>query len=211
MFDLALVGFILTILVLLDIVLHIYYDYQKIQTKRSVSTESSQEQIPKYVMLAAGGSTILLFVVVFIICLCWILTIELSSLSFFGFFFNFPDIVWQTGFLFLCFGIILHGWSRSTRREMASSWDMSNSHMLVKSGPYRFIRHPSYTSYIICFIGIVMMIPSILTSLSLIGIPGYYFVAKSEECLLIDHFGDEYQSYMKGTGMFFPKLRNNQN
>ncbi|TFG28610.1 isoprenylcysteine carboxylmethyltransferase family protein, partial [Candidatus Thorarchaeota archaeon] len=75
------------------------------------------------------------------------------------------------------------------------------------SGPYSAIRHPSYTSYMLCFVALVLLIPSPVTLALLIGIPGYYLVAKTEEQLLISHFGDEYLSYINKTGMFLPRLK----
>jgi protein-S-isoprenylcysteine O-methyltransferase Ste14 len=39
-----------------------------------------------------------------------------------------------------------------------------------------------------------------------IAIPGYYFVSKREEELLIKQFGEEYRKYMDTVGRFIPKL-----
>ena len=206
MLSLTLVGPVLTFLVLIDIVLHMYLDYQKILVRQSDDVQEPYEQAPRYGLIFAESSTILSFIVVFIICVSWVWNISISTLSFFIFFYNPPMLEWQIGSIFLCIGILLHGWSRLTRHEMASSWGMSDTHELVKSGPYRLIRHPSYTSYFLCFVGLFLVIPSLVTALLLLGFPGYYKVATAEERLLIAHFGEEYLLYMKKTGMFLPKI-----
>jgi protein-S-isoprenylcysteine O-methyltransferase Ste14 len=84
---------------------------------------------------------------------------------------------------------------------------MTETHKLIMKGPYSRIRHPSYLSYALSFIGLVLMMPSVLTVILLVGIPGYYTLAVQEEQLLISHFGNDYRNYMMKTGRFMPKLR----
>jgi hypothetical protein len=40
----------------------------------------------------------------------------------------------------------------------------------------------------------------------MIGIYGYYIIAKEEENRLIVEFGEEYRQYIKKVGMYFPKI-----
>jgi len=89
---------------------------------------------------------------------------------------------------------------------MAASCAMSEKHRLIVKGPYSRIRHLSYISYCLCIVGVLLLLPSILSFITIIGIPGYYIVALKEEGLLISSFGDEYQLYISRTGRFFPKL-----
>jgi len=207
MVSLEIIAPILTSLVIMDLLLHVYLDLQKIRNVSSENVQESHEKIPRYATFSAAVATLVLFVIVAVLCICWIWSINLSSIPLFIFLYESPSPIWQIGFFLLCFGILLHGWSRLIRHDMATSWDMSDTQELVTSGPYRAIRHPSYASYMLCFLGLVVMLPSPLTLVLLLGIPGYYHVAKKEEQLLIYHFGDEYLSYMAKTGMFFPKLR----
>jgi protein-S-isoprenylcysteine O-methyltransferase Ste14 len=40
-----------------------------------------------------------------------------------------------------------------------------------------------------------------------VGIPGYYGIARAEEKILIQKFGEQYVTYQKEVGMFLPKVR----
>jgi protein-S-isoprenylcysteine O-methyltransferase Ste14 len=77
---------------------------------------------------------------------------------------------------------------------------------LVCNGPYRFVRHPLYTSYLLTWVaGWVVtaqwwLLPTVLAML------GIYFVASSaeEEKFLSSPLGRDYQRYRLRTGRFLP-------
>ena len=80
-------------------------------------------------------------------------------------------------------------------------------HTLVSHGPYRWVRHPLYSSAAL-----------IVVALSLVAANWFFFVAgmallcllvvrtRTEEANLVARFGDSYRQYMKRTGRFVPKL-----
>lgn len=83
-----------------------------------------------------------------------------------------------------------------------------HAHRLIQSGPYRYIRHPSYTGLIVAFIGagiamgdfaalMILLIPVVGVLLKRIGI---------EEICLLDHFGHEYTCYCSRTKKLIPYL-----
>ncbi len=78
---------------------------------------------------------------------------------------------------------------------------------LVTSGPYRFVRHPMYSS----FLGIAAGL-ALLTANWLIGAGGmlvWLLMAtrtSREEAALIDRFGEDYRTYCRRTGRFLPRL-----
>ena len=80
--------------------------------------------------------------------------------------------------------------------------------VLVESGPYRFVRHPFYTSYILYWIGIAFAAPHIAVVIGVGAIlSAYAAVARREERgLLTGPLGEQYSQYMRGTGRFFPRL-----
>lgn len=81
------------------------------------------------------------------------------------------------------------------------------SHKLVQKGPFRFIRHPLYVSYIFILIGLSLTLHTYwLLVPALCIIIGIYPTAKAEEEKLIEQFGEEYIKYKQKVGMFFPKL-----
>jgi len=78
---------------------------------------------------------------------------------------------------------------------------------LVKSGVYRYIRHPFYSSLLFLVWGIFLKHISWLGAL--LGMTVTIFLiltAKREEVENIEFFGEEYQAYMQDTKMFFPYI-----
>lgn len=80
------------------------------------------------------------------------------------------------------------------------------------SGPYRYVRHPFYCSYIVFWlsvpfflIGTVWVVAPLVAFLVMSIL--YYVTAKREEDdLLSSVVGDEYRSYVKSTAMFIPAI-----
>ena len=98
-----------------------------------------------------------------------------------------------------------------THRALGKNWsatlEIKEQHTLVTSGPYRWVRHPMYTTIF------VQALASFLVSANwVIGMAGLgtnLMVAArvaDEEALMIDEFGDQYRAYMRRTGRFLPPL-----
>lgn len=80
-------------------------------------------------------------------------------------------------------------------------------HILVTSGPYRWIRHPLYTIGSSLFVSFGMMADNWFVAA--LGILTFILMAirtPKEEANLIEKFGDEYREYVKRTGRFLPKV-----
>lgn len=80
-------------------------------------------------------------------------------------------------------------------------------HQLVKTGPYRWIRHPLYTFGGLMFAGLGLASACWLLLVAMVV--GWIFLALRmplEEQGLVDKFGDEYREYQKTTGAMFPRL-----
>ncbi len=78
---------------------------------------------------------------------------------------------------------------------------------LIKNGLYALVRHPIYTGIILGSFSYGVY----RDSLWKVAIAGlflllFHFKAKYEESLLIARFGEEYESYMKNSGRFSPKI-----
>ena len=82
---------------------------------------------------------------------------------------------------------------------------------IASRGIYRFVRHPQYTSLGVWGLGMAILWPRfiVLATLSIMFIL-YYFLAKDEERRMVQQYGDSYTEYMRKTGMFFPRIRNNE-
>ncbi|SHM46115.1 isoprenylcysteine carboxylmethyltransferase family protein [Chitinophaga sp. CF418] len=79
-------------------------------------------------------------------------------------------------------------------------------HKIVKSGMYRYLRHPSYLGMLISFFGNALAFNSwiavLIGFLPVLGAVLYRM--KIEEELLISNFGQEYLDYKKGTWRLIP-------
>jgi protein-S-isoprenylcysteine O-methyltransferase Ste14 len=81
-------------------------------------------------------------------------------------------------------------------------------HALVESGPYRFVRHPIYTGYLALLLGSgVASLNVCLWLLWPVSLLGILIQAASEERLLGDKFGQEYERYIRRTGQLIPRFR----
>lgn len=79
---------------------------------------------------------------------------------------------------------------------------------LITSGPYRYVRHPFYLSFLLGITGVGLATANWFVWL--VGlVPFGFIVARTriEEAKLVERFGVEYQEYMRRVGRFFPRLK----
>ncbi|MBM4167759.1 MAG: isoprenylcysteine carboxylmethyltransferase family protein [Ignavibacteria bacterium] len=83
--------------------------------------------------------------------------------------------------------------------------DFEDTTVLVRTGAYKYIRHPLYSSLLIGSWGVFLKDPSQLaTALALAASAFLFLTARVEEVENLRKFGQEYESYMKTTKMFVP-------
>jgi len=77
---------------------------------------------------------------------------------------------------------------------------------VVSSGPYRLVRHPSYTAGMMMFIGIGLALGSWLSFalLTIATIATYSYRVAVEEHALLETIGEPYVAYMKKRKRFIP-------
>jgi protein-S-isoprenylcysteine O-methyltransferase Ste14 len=106
--------------------------------------------------------------------------------------------------LFLSIYVVVTGYVILKRRGN-STINFENTSQLVKSGIYKYIRHPLYLSIFLLGTGITLKDPGkvqiILLLIIMISVP---VTSRIEENEMIARFGDEYRSYMKESKMFIP-------
>ncbi len=79
-------------------------------------------------------------------------------------------------------------------------------HRLIKNGPYRWVRHPLYTTGLIFYAALTLLSGVWWTGIGLLAAFGVLvYRTSSEEAQLLEMFGDEYRSYMESTGRFIPR------
>jgi len=97
---------------------------------------------------------------------------------------------------------------RTLGKQYAAELAIQSGHSVISVGPYSRVRHPMYTVFIVFSIALAFTTSDLLIIFFafLLSIP-FPWVARQEEQMLIEQFGDEYLQYMERTGRFFPKLR----
>jgi protein-S-isoprenylcysteine O-methyltransferase Ste14 len=84
--------------------------------------------------------------------------------------------------------------------------EIRDNHQLVKDGPFRFMRHPTYFSMILELLsaGLILGAVYTLAVVFLVFVPALYLRLKLEEFALVEKFGDAYKKYQKSTPAIFP-------
>jgi protein-S-isoprenylcysteine O-methyltransferase Ste14 len=79
---------------------------------------------------------------------------------------------------------------------------------LITSGPYRFIRHPIYTAFLLILGSTLLISANWLIGLTWLGMTLIEVISRIgfEENLMLEYFGDRYREYMKTTGRLLPRL-----
>ncbi len=83
---------------------------------------------------------------------------------------------------------------------------IAKDHRLVDSGPYRFVRHPSYSGALLAFAGFGICLGNWISLLVLIVPIGWAFLRRIqiEESALIRALGDDYAAYARRTRRLVP-------
>jgi protein-S-isoprenylcysteine O-methyltransferase len=81
-------------------------------------------------------------------------------------------------------------------------------HRLIDTGPYRFVRHPSYTGALMAFFGLALCLAN-WASLAVMLIPVFLVFLRRmhvEEDALLQAFGNQYRDYMRRTKRLIPAV-----
>ncbi len=113
------------------------------------------------------------------------------------------------GTLIFAFGVFLRLLAiRTLGRFFTFEVGIRQDHEVIRIGPYRYLRHPSYTGYLLMAIGQGIIFQSLGISLFLFSIAiaflGYRI--SYEEKVLSQHFGIKYSDYQKETWRLIPWL-----
>jgi len=116
------------------------------------------------------------------------------------------DWVLAIGTVICVFGLFVTVWARWT---LAGNWSsdvtFKQGHELIKTGPYRFVRHPIYTGLLIMALGTALHAGQLRCWLSIVVVGiGFWIKLKQEESLMLRHFPDEYPDYQKQVKALVP-------
>ncbi|MDC0254944.1 isoprenylcysteine carboxylmethyltransferase family protein [Bacteriovoracales bacterium] len=111
------------------------------------------------------------------------------------------------GLFFCLIGLFIRVWSIKTLNKFFS-WkiDIQKGHQLVQKGPYKRLRHPSYSGGILAMVGFNMALGAwpALCFLVLTYIPMVLFRIRAEETVLGKFFKKDYEIYKKKSYSLIP-------
>jgi protein-S-isoprenylcysteine O-methyltransferase Ste14 len=110
--------------------------------------------------------------------------------------------------------LVLAGWGvriwaqRALGKFFTGEVAVQRDHRVIVDGPYRWVRHPSYTGGVLAAIGFGLMLSTWLGALysGVILIWAYVLRVPREERLLASELGDAYSRYVASTKRFVPFL-----
>ena len=122
---------------------------------------------------------------------------------------NLDHYILPSALILIAFALFVWAIRHSSKKKLSLAFDEEPKvDGIITTGPWRYIRHPFYLSYILfwlaCAIGTTHF-TSIVVLATLLFIYGYS--ARREETILKQSpYGDEYLQYRENVGFFLPKL-----
>jgi len=103
--------------------------------------------------------------------------------------------------------VLIAAWILARRGMMAVFGTEREKAELIKTGVFRVIRHPIYAGAILFYLGAILITLSLVSAAFwLVIVAAYTLIARYEERILAEAFGEKYISYKRKSGMFFPKV-----
>jgi protein-S-isoprenylcysteine O-methyltransferase Ste14 len=104
--------------------------------------------------------------------------------------------------------ILLAVWAR---RALGSNWSgevrVATGHQLIRSGPYRYIRHPIYTAVLGMYCGVALVSGEIHAPIALVIVAlAYWRKIRMEERAMSETFGADHEAYRRDTWALIPFL-----
>jgi len=96
---------------------------------------------------------------------------------------------------------------RHLGKNVTPTANTRSDHVLIISGPYRWVRHPMYTVGIAFWIGMSFFTAKWFLFV-FVGAALVFLILRTprEEANLVARFGDEYRDYQARTGRYFPRF-----
>jgi protein-S-isoprenylcysteine O-methyltransferase len=111
------------------------------------------------------------------------------------------------GLALLIAGMAIRAYAILTlRRFFTVDVAIFKDHRLIRAGPYRYIRHPSYTGALLSFYGLAVGFENLWAAL-IIAVPptvAFFIRMRVEEAVLRDAFPSDYPDYERTTKRLVP-------
>lgn len=120
-----------------------------------------------------------------------------------------PDLAIEGGLLLMAIGILIRQWAIAVLgRFFSPRVRVLEDHRVVDTGPYRFVRHPSYTGALVTMLGAGLAGGSwegVVTVALVAGLVFGYRI-RVEERFLLAELGPAYTAYVRRTKRLLPFL-----
>jgi protein-S-isoprenylcysteine O-methyltransferase Ste14 len=112
------------------------------------------------------------------------------------------------GYGLLMAGMLFAGWARLfLGGNWSSNVTLKQDHTLIRSGPYRIVRHPIYTGLLVALLGTAIALGELRCFLGvLLAAIAWKIKSMSEETLMVQQFGDQYARYREQVKGLVPYL-----
>jgi len=117
--------------------------------------------------------------------------------------------IFVVGVALMCAGIAIRQWAIALLGEFFTiDIRVHPDQIVVDRGPYRWVRHPSYTGMIITFAGIGLALGNWAALAVLLTVPTAGLVARirSEEGALLDGLGEPYRRFAASRSRLVPGI-----
>jgi protein-S-isoprenylcysteine O-methyltransferase Ste14 len=118
-------------------------------------------------------------------------------------------VVFVAGLALMCVGIAVRQWAVAVLgRFFTIDVRVQPGQTVVDRGPYRWVRHPSYTGMIVTFVGVGLALGNWLALAVAVVVPTIGLVLRihAEERTLLAGLGEPYRRYAAGRPRLFPGL-----
>jgi len=117
-------------------------------------------------------------------------------------------MIYGSGIAVMLAGLVVTVWAR---RHLGTNWSgtitIKRGHDLVRTGPYRFVRHPIYSGVILAIIGTAVALGEWLGFVGAALIVGSFLVKLwLEERILAEVFGDDHVRYRAEVPALVPRF-----
>jgi protein-S-isoprenylcysteine O-methyltransferase Ste14 len=99
--------------------------------------------------------------------------------------------------------------TRALGRYLRFAAAVDTDHQLIRSGPYRIVRHPIYASMLCLMLGMasIATTPVYFAVALALFLAGTEIRVRIEDKLLAERFGEEFRDYQRSTPAYIPLIR----
>jgi protein-S-isoprenylcysteine O-methyltransferase Ste14 len=119
------------------------------------------------------------------------------------------EAIFWIGIVLMLIGVALRSWAvRTLGRYFLPVVAVRADQQVVRAGPYRLIRHPTYSGALLTLLGFGLTLTNWTALIALMGcaLAGLAYRVRVEEQALLRALGQPYREYMEQTTRFLPFL-----